>query len=636
MLTTTQSALALAVPKQTGTHGDALIAWGLAIFVSELLGDKKVMLSDNEYAFRIEARVTDADLVRAIAGFSFPRARSRLKWLESQQNKRIAPPQIGAGFKVDRDELRDAYRLWRENMRAMKPQADGGEPVITASADTQLYPFYEVLTNPGTQWAGYNSFVERLYAALTPDGVRALLAQYGAFGAVESVERPSAKRGAKPPMFNPPGFMYPGMNKGPTMRVTDTRDVTVGSASAADWTLADRGDRTLFENYLAYIGYFQVARIVTTKERRVVVAPIPERVALPGVLNAISSVAQGDGLRRELEASDLTEYLAAQNALDYGEASLMYLAALQGGEEGASELRAGGMAFKGVYLSVYWRPNGNVFAPSRMTRVALPVWLPRVRQLSVDLAMETLKQHRARLRSVRGKPWEENRLSSEQRTAIEEYLLSLNGDQIAWFHAVAAWFPAARAAARANWRIGLWSSEEVRRIALAMSTQDQQGQQQESLTTLLDAPEFKRLASTIRLSTVVPHIAREARRKNQALEASPWDIRYELPTRLRQAAERGHQEFLREFYAFIAAYNDETARPKTGRGRPLARTDDLQWLSAQLDDPKLRKILPAALLAFGTSLRGKAAGTGSTGDADSTTKNPDGTPNDQDVPGGEE
>ena len=43
---------------------------------------------------------------------------------------------------------------------------------------TRLYPFYEVLTNPGTQWAGYNSFVERLYGTLTPDGVRALFAQY--------------------------------------------------------------------------------------------------------------------------------------------------------------------------------------------------------------------------------------------------------------------------------------------------------------------------------------------------------------------------------------------------------------------------------------------------------------------------
>lgn len=601
--------VALSVPKATGTPGDTLIAWGLALFVSELLDDEEaVILRDCGDSFGIEVPVSQAELENAISGFTAPAARSRLKWLESEQNKRTAPPQIGDSFKVDRDTIRDAHRLWRENRRALQQQAGDGEPRLTAPADTQLYPFYEVLTNPGTQWAGYNSFVERLYAALTSDGVRVLLTEFGMVGGESRGESQPPRRGARAPTFNPPGFLYPGMNKGPTMRMTNDQGKTIGSPSTADWTLIDRGDRTLFENYLAYIGYFQVARIVTTKEQRVVVVPIPDHVEVPFILNAISSVAQRDGLSRELEASDLTDYLAAQNALDYGWASLSYLTELHD-REGANELQQGGMAFKGVYLSIFWRPNGNVYAPKRMTQVALPVWLPELSRQSVDLARETIQQHRARLKSVRGPRRDENKLSPEQRQAIESYLHALNGDLFAWFEAVTAWFPAARATARRNWNVGLWSSEEVRRIALAMSNQ----QDQAVLTQLLDAPEFKRLASTIRLSTVVPHIARERRRKNPTIEASPWDIRYDLPTRLRQAAERGPKEFLREFYAFIASYNDETARPKTGRGRPLARTDDLVWLSKQMEDPAWSKTLPSALLAFGTSLRGKPA---SMGDSD--------------------
>lgn len=625
-MSTTTRALNLLVPRVTGTHGDVLIAWGLAIFVSELLHDEEVFLSDCGDYFHIDIPTTLADLDRAIGNFSpMVLKLSRLKWLGSEQNKRIAPPQVSEGFSLDRDKLRDSYRLWRESMRAMKPQADGSEPHITASADTQLYPFYEVLTNPGTQWAGYNSFVERLYSLLTPDGVRALLAQYIAPEAEESAGGSNKgsdggtvpKRGAKPPMFNPPGFLYPGMNKGPTMRLIDVHGITVGSASAPDWTLVDRGDRMIFENYLAYIGYFQVARIVTTKQQRVVIAPIPDRVAVPYILGAISSVARRDGLSRELEDSNMTEYLAAQNALEYGQASLTYMAALQDGEEAVRDLKAGGVAFKGVYMSVYWRPNGNVFAPRRMTQVALPVWLPALQQQSPDLAQETLKQHTARLKRLRGRPWDENKLSAEQRQAIENYLLALNGDRTAWFYAVAAWFSAARAAARAKWFIGLWSTEEVRRIALAMSTQ----QELASLAQILDAPEFKRLASTIRLSTVVPHITRERRKKDPSVEASPWDIHYELVTQLRSAADRGPKDFLREFYAFISQYNDETARPKTGRGRPFARADDLQWLSEQMDNPKLCKDLPAALLAFGTSLRGKSADAGDTDTTDSSEGN---------------
>lgn len=606
MSASTAQQVALAVPKATGTPGDTLIAWGLALFVSELLGDEEaVMLRDCGDSFGIEVPVSQAELENAISNFTAPAARSRLKWLESEQNKRTAPPQIGDSFKVDRDTIRDAHRVWRENSRALhQQQAGGGEPLLTAPADTQLYPFYEVLTNPGTQWLGYNSFVERLYAALTSDGVRALLTQFGMVGGESSGGSQPPRRGARAPTFNPPGFLYPGMNKGPTMRVSNEQGNTIGSASTADWTLIDRGDRTIFENFLAYIGYFQVARIVTTKEQRVVVVPIPDHVEVPYVLNAISSVARRDGLSRELEASDLTDYLAAQNALEYGQASLTYLIELRD-RETVRELRQGGIAFRGVYLSVFWRPNGNVFAPRRVTQVALPAWLPALSRQSADLARQTIQQHERRLKLVRGRPRDENKLFPEQRQAIESYLHALNGDLLAWFEAVIAWFPAARR----NRNVGLWSTEEVRRIALAMSTQ----QDQASLTQLLDAPEFKRLASTIRLSTVVPHIARERRRKNPVIEASPWDIRYDLPTRLRQAAERGPKEFLREFYAFIASYNDETARPKTGRGRPLARTDDLVWLSKQMEDPLWSKTLPSALLAFGTSLRGKPS---SAGDSD--------------------
>src|SRR5487761_2215822 len=122
----------LSVPKTTGTHGDTLIAWGLAIFVSELLGDQEgVTLSDGGYCYHIDVQLSSAELERAISGFTRPLARSRLKWLESEQNSRIAPAGFDSSSKVDRDKARDAYRLWRESRRVQQPQAGGGEPEFT-------------------------------------------------------------------------------------------------------------------------------------------------------------------------------------------------------------------------------------------------------------------------------------------------------------------------------------------------------------------------------------------------------------------------------------------------------------------------------------------------------------------------
>lgn len=412
--------LALVSPKATGTQGDTLVAWGLAIFASEALRDSRVILSDRGDHFLIETGVSYEMLEQQLATFTWRDrlARSRLRWLESQVAGRM--PRADSPFaatdyeaaRVDRDELREAHRLWRARRREMRQPADtpGDGPVLTTTADPELYPFYEVLTNPGTQWIGYNTFVELLYARLTPDDVRALLATYAV--RAEHDDTPVRQvRGAPGhtgmPSRNPPGFLYPGMNKGPTMRVTDEQGRTVGAATAPDWTLADREDRSLFELYLAYIGYFAVARVVTTKELRVVAVPIPARVRIRSILGNLPA--------RELEATNLTDYLAAQSALDYGHSALRYLADLQG--DSATVLQQRGMALRGAHLSVFWRPNGNVFAPSRLAQVSLPIWLAALREQSQDMADATLRLHQDRLRSVRGHWRDEKKLSPEQRTA---------------------------------------------------------------------------------------------------------------------------------------------------------------------------------------------------------------------------
>lgn len=604
-LTSSTQPFAFVVPKATGTAGDTLVAWGLAIFVSDVLRDSRVVLHDAGEHFKIETSVPYQVIASRIASFSWEEQlkRSRLLWLASTEKGRV--PTSETPFRwidrtdvwIDRDALREAHRTWRAATAAMEKPSGGDAPAVTTGKEPELYTFYEVLTNPGTQWVGYNSFIERLYTLLTPEGVRIILASYATATCAESGLNHDASIAAKParPIYlNPPGFLYPGMNKGPTMRVADVSGTTVGSASTPDWNLADRGDRPLVEIFLAYVGYFQVARIVTTKEQRVVAVPIPARVQIPKILGYLPG--------RELAATNLTDYLAAQSSLEYGMAALQYLSDLQG--ENASALMRRGMALTSAHLSVYWRPNGNVFAPSRLTQVPLPIWLPALRARDLTLAMDSLREHQKRLRAVRGRWRDENKLPAEQRRALELYLRSIRGNLRDWFLAVAAWFPAMRAAANRDWRIGLWSEVEIWRIATAMSNDHQ------PILDVLNHPAFKNLASAIRLSTVVPHINRERRRRGEPGSEYPFDPDYDLASSLQSAAERSPEDFLREFYSFAGRYNDETARPNKGGRRPFLRDEDLAHLATWMHDRELRAVLPYALLAFGTSLKGKSSEVG--------------------------
>src|SRR5262249_46236936 len=166
--------------------------------------------------------------------------------------------------------------------------------------------------------------------------------------------------------------------------------------------------------------------------------------------------------QRELESTNLTDYLAARSALDYARAALAYLTNLQA-DRGAA-LGRQGVAFSGAHLSVFWRPNGNVYAPRRLAEVSIPIWLAGLSEQGIDLAAATVEQHQKHVRSLRGRRRDEKKLPLEQRHAIEAYLRSLDGGLLEWFQAVTAWFPATRVAARNDWNVSPWSVDEVRRI----------------------------------------------------------------------------------------------------------------------------------------------------------------------------
>lgn len=580
----------LTVPRRSGTPGDDLVAWGLALLVSELTGSD-VVLRDVGPQFSVASRLPLGDLMKRTAGFQ-PSQLLRLPWLGSTEKRRRPPEGIEW---VDRDVLRDDFAQLQQARagQATRP-VDGDAPaVVLRDARARAYPLYRALTNPGTQWNGFNSLVEVVQRhLLTPEGLRLILQCYRAESPLDDGELDAAmrqiaisKKGDR--WRNPPGFLYPGLNKGPTMRLHGAFG-TLGPASAADWRMADRGDRSLVELYLAYVGYFHVCTLLEAKHGRVVLVPAPGVVRVPSALTYLGSVRLG--------YSTVDEYLRARASLAYARAALRYWQALQPPERP----RFGGPQFvlRGVHLNRFWMPSGNTYALARQTVAPVPAWLGTLaQQEGVEVAEATVRQHQQHLADIRGSFQEERRLSSAQRAAITEYAASLGGDMRDWLTAVAHWFAVARSV-EPDRSVPLWRTEEIRRLLMALDPSH-------DVLAMVGHPSFQHVVRAIRAATVFAHLDRIKRRQGGRAVEQGFDPDYDLLTTLAEAAERGSAEFLRALFAFAARYNDQTMRrnervPPEQR-RPMLRDPDLSQVAAWVMADR-RGLVPAALLAYGSSL----------------------------------
>jgi len=588
----------LRVPRRTGTAGDELIAWGLARVIADAIGEE-VVLADAGTQLRIELPLGAAELEERLAEPESMDA-ARLRWLaDSSKQGRHAP----SGFPgVDYAALKQAnaaVRAARVAARAAGPGAEVGEPAVTVQVAADQYPLYRVLTNPGTQWGGYNKLVETTSAFTQPAGLRLLAKRFNATAPLSDDEVDDALKrlGVAPGerWRNPPGYLFLGMNKGPTQPLAIASVVRVGDPGRPNPLMADRGDLCALELLLAYIGYFSVARVLDWEQGRFVLVPVPARISVPRGLATVQRV-----LFRASSSSDL---LASAVSLSYARAVLGYLAELRAAnpEEAARE----GTVLHGVAVAHYWKPSGNTYAPLRGGFAPLPRWLATLHAEDWEVAAGTLDHHLAQLRGMRGATRDE-RLAGSQREAFRLYRTSLDGEAKDWLLAVAAWFPALREAARAGaqFRPRLWAYADARRIAVALDPH---------LANIVDQPAFRAVSDAIRSATVLPHLARQRHRERGGPRPA-FEPEYDLVSGLAAAADRSPEEFIGELCRFAARYNDATmrrnaeVRGEEGRGqrRRFLRDEDLRQVIAWLEQDR-RGTIAAALLAFGTCLAGRAA-----------------------------
>jgi hypothetical protein len=569
----TRPTTVLRVPKRTGSPGDTLIAWGLAILAAEVV-KRDVELRDAPDVFEVVVRGAADGLFAACAGF-VPSAAVMLPWLASTEKGR--QPAGNVAYVVDRDVLRNDYERIRQ--AGQRPDASGDAASVAAHPLAPKYPLLRVLTNPGTQWAGFNTFVERCAAYWTSSGVEAVLRLFGE----EPADRDAAFEEAMRRLGigttsdrrrNPPGFLFPGASKGPTMRL-DRAGVTVGQSAALDWMLVDRGDLSAIELYLAYVGYFAVATVLGSSGGRVVAVPLPDRVDVPRVLGFLG------GLRpRMYEDNDAAT--VADAGLAYAGVALEYLAEVLAPEAITAPRST---VFRGVQLGFFWMPSGNTYALDHLSVAPLPRWLgPLRREGGFDEARETVRTHRSQIRAV-GRAE-----GGEAREAARRYQEAMGGDALAWLRVMPAWYRAVVAEAT----VWPWSTREIERIAVML---------QPDLSEIIRDPAFQAVTGALRRVTIQAHYAREKRREGFVPDrpGSRVSPQYDLIGTLHEAADRHPDEFLRELCAFVADYNDEAMR----RQGPLVRKEDLEQVIGWLRSDK-RGLVPALLLAFGVSPRRRA------------------------------
>lgn len=577
-----------AVPRLSGTPGDDCIAWGLAVFLADLAQcDVRLVASGDHFVLDIDLSLEELleECERTETG---PNA--QIPWLASPEKQRVRPEDIREWR--DRDAMREASKLLAQARRsgADKP-AEGDAPAVVASVPgASKYPLFRALTSPGTQWAGYNSFAELVQRRLLrPQGRKLILHRYVADQPVSDTHMEIELKALgitkqDDRWRNPPGFLFPGLNKGPTMRLKSETG-SIGKSGEADWTLADRGDRDIVQLYLAYVGYFAVARILESDDQRIVLVPSPADAQIPQVLTLLDQAAPN--------YSSQEDYLLARTSLVYAGAALRFWEqlAVQGNERYPQLLA-------GVHLASFWKPNANTYAPRTQVMAPLPGWLVPMRMsVGFGAVRELIELHGKRLANVRGSWKEERHLGGECREALARYAASLNRDTRSWLWAVAAWFPAARAV-EGERGVALWTTDEVRRMLMATDTAAE-------IAAIVESDAFKHVAAAIRRATIFAHYARQQYKRGGG-DTPIFGADYDLVTELSEAADRHPEEFLRRLFDFVARYNDETMRRNETaqahgqRTRPLVGEEDLRQLVGWVLSDR-RGLVPAALLAFGTS-----------------------------------
>jgi len=542
--------ITLRVARTTGTHGDVLLAAGVADLLQSA-SDAEVRLSDDGTAIfvHVPTEVPAADLP-ADPGYPF---------LKTKADQR-AP----AGVReYDYQELRERAQRFS---KSRKHAARGG-PELAALADEdrppEVWRHLQVLNT--MQGDETTNRVCQAIAELSPDAFRSAV-----MGALQSLAK--------------------GLPSGLTWPATGVQLFSPNAAKGYCLLKPNgtgRNDKTKenwvdpFQEWLKYRGYFSIACPFFEGDKNIrLLCPVPGDIAFTSFKEVAARLNRegvyGGPPKMDALAVLRLAMLLIRHSEEYAAAPKLRIPGLK------LAGTAPGKVISEIQVTQY-QSLGQSRAIAAMFRLAVPAWFDIHSEQDAQEWLDILGEHEAVVRALRDDHSDEIGLLVAYRRFLERRGPAAATALVEFLGQYGPFLLRAREQGR---RIRAFQTDRMERIVVANDA---------SLAEILDNPGFKAVAAAVRRSTVSAQALKAMRVQNYR------EIRYDLLPDLRRKRSLPGTPFIEAVAEFISLYNAENARRRElGMSAPAnVTTEELQAFT-ELVDTRGSALVGALLCAYGS------------------------------------
>ncbi len=572
----------LFIDKSSGTFADPLLAYGLAVVVSDVLGrtggrgQPSVHLSDQGAYYRLDCTPALDDVRLEAAPAPYVPAQVIRTRKNAAKLPPDLPPQTVVDYEAERDKRATFFEI-RNNLpkEAQVALARGEEhPALVALRGQEPHEHWDVFRaiNPPaligynklmTQWWAIQESLPQVFVLLrdlfaqTPNDLAAAVAAWKKLDKAHGWGIKAETTAAQ--IYNP--CQGKGQNR------TKADKLSMGNVSGF-WLL----------EWLKAVGFYHAAltkQMRGVKDRKTYVLA-PSEIDL-GESDRIMRAFQGRMARAETAIR--SDVLAS---IRYTQAMLEFTRQREGVSLKARlfKRRQPSRVVSGFY-SAFYKNLGNAVATMNLSFIGLPGWIRVEKEGDVEDALNVLAEHESVVRQ-----FEESH--GDAYNLLLRYRDFLSGNDLRLFLEFTTAYSGYLISQKERGGYApQFTTTNLRRLIMS-------SQEGPRLSKILETPGFQNIAYAIRQATVTAQY-----RKQQGDRR--YDVRYGLGQQLARKAAYPN-EFMAELADFLAKYNAESAQVMEKRPGPYRRnirTSDIDDIVALIDEFGDSRLICNLLVAYG-------------------------------------